>query len=156
MIIISHRGNIKGSVLDKENRPSYIDCAIQLGYEVEIDIRYIDNQFWIGHDVPQYLVNVEWINSRKSKLWLHCKNREAAIALSLLNDSYKYFCHEMENYVLTSTNHLWVHDVNGYVDNMCIIPLITDKDIEHYKNKIPYAVCTDYVNVCLEKKFIYG
>ena len=32
MIIISHRGNIRGPVPDKENRPSYIDCAIGNGY----------------------------------------------------------------------------------------------------------------------------
>ena len=35
--IISHRGNIKGPQPDKENRPSYIDCAIGNGYQVEID-----------------------------------------------------------------------------------------------------------------------
>ena len=28
MKIISHRGNINGKVLDKENKPSYLDSAI--------------------------------------------------------------------------------------------------------------------------------
>jgi len=39
MIIISHRGNINGPLVDKENRPSYIDSAIKLDYDVEVDLR---------------------------------------------------------------------------------------------------------------------
>ena len=49
MKIISHRGNIKGVVSSKENRPSYIDSAIGSGYEVEVDIRYINGVFWLFH-----------------------------------------------------------------------------------------------------------
>ena len=44
MKIISHRGNVKGSIPDKENRPSYIDCEIGNGYDVELDIRSIDDE----------------------------------------------------------------------------------------------------------------
>ena len=53
MKIISHRGNIRGAIPDKENRPSYIDCAIGSGYDVEIDLRMIDGELWLGHDEPQ-------------------------------------------------------------------------------------------------------
>ena len=56
MKVISHRGNIKGSIPDKENRPSYIDCAIGNGYDVEIDIRMIGGELWLGHDEPQYKI----------------------------------------------------------------------------------------------------
>ena len=48
MKIISHRGNIRGASPDKENRPSYIDCAIGSGYDVEIDLRMIDGELWLG------------------------------------------------------------------------------------------------------------
>ena len=41
MKIISHRGNVRGAIPDRENRPSYIDCAIGNGYDVEIDLRII-------------------------------------------------------------------------------------------------------------------
>ena len=47
MIIISHRGNIRGPIPDKENRPSYIDCAIGNGYHVEIDVRSINGELWL-------------------------------------------------------------------------------------------------------------
>ena len=35
MKIISHRGNVRGPIPEKENRPSYIDCALGNGYDVE-------------------------------------------------------------------------------------------------------------------------
>ena len=38
MILISHRGNINKIDRKKENSQSYIQEAINLGYEVEIDI----------------------------------------------------------------------------------------------------------------------
>ena len=41
MKIISHRGNIRGPNPEKENRPSYIDCALGNGYDVEIDINTV-------------------------------------------------------------------------------------------------------------------
>ena len=50
MILISHRGNVNGSILEKENSLEYIDNAICLGYDVEIDIWYKDNTIWLGHD----------------------------------------------------------------------------------------------------------
>ena len=39
MILISHRGNITGRIPDSENRPSYIQDTINLGYDVEIDVQ---------------------------------------------------------------------------------------------------------------------
>ena len=37
MILISHRGNINGPNIDKENKPSYISAAIDKGYDCEVD-----------------------------------------------------------------------------------------------------------------------
>ena len=56
MKLISHRGNIKGPNPYRENTPTYIDCAIGNGYDVEIDVRSIDGELWLGHDEPQYKI----------------------------------------------------------------------------------------------------
>ena len=40
MILIAHRGNINGPSLAMENTCVYIDSAIKLGYDVEIDVWY--------------------------------------------------------------------------------------------------------------------
>lgn len=147
MKIISHRGNINGSVPKKENRPSYIDCAIQLGFDVEVDLRSINGEFWLGHDNPQYRIELSWMKLRKDKIWFHCKNQESSIRLLELNEKFKFFCHNQDNFVLTSTGHIWVHDLSGKINNKCIIPLLSINDIKSYKINNVFGVCTDYVNL---------
>lgn len=146
MIKISHRGNINGPLVDKENRPSYIDAAIQLGYDVEIDLRYINNEFWLGHDKPDYKVDLNWLELRKDKLWIHCKDKDSASVLTKLTNKFKFFCHTQDDYVLTSTNHLWVHDLLNTIDETSIIPLMTLDDVENYLGGKPFAICSDYVS----------
>ena len=75
MIHISHRGNIFGRVKESENDPIYIQQALDKGFDVEVDVWYIDNQFWLGHDKPQYQVKREFLQNRK--LWCHAKNINA-------------------------------------------------------------------------------
>ena len=38
MRFISHRGNINGIIVERENEPSYIQEAIDLGYDVEVEL----------------------------------------------------------------------------------------------------------------------
>ena len=146
MKIISHRGNINGPVAEKENRPSYIDSAIQLGYDVEVDLRIIDNDFWLGHDEPQYKIELSWMRLRKDNIWFHCKDINSALVLAKLDQGFQYFCHSQEPYVCTSHKYLWIHDLTGKINDKCIIPLISKEDIEKYNNDIPYGICTDFVN----------
>lgn len=148
MNIISHRGNITGPILDKENRPSYIDCAIGLGYEVEVDIRYIDDIFYLGHDTADYVISENWIKSRKTNIWFHCKNLQAATALSEMNDQIMFFCHSNDPYVMTSNNYIWVHDLTLPLNTRCIIPLLDEKSIMSYNGDTVHGVCTDFVNLC--------
>jgi hypothetical protein len=44
MLLISHRGNLKGPDSTLENSPSYIQKALDLGFSVEIDLR--TNRTW--------------------------------------------------------------------------------------------------------------
>lgn len=142
MIIISHRGNIRGPVPDKENRPSYIDCAIGSGFHVEIDVRSIDGELWLGHDFPQYKVDHNWLDKRRNYLWLHCKNLEAAKECW----AYHSFCHTSDSFVYTSTGVIWLHDLTQKIDHNTIIPLIGKEDIETFVPgyEKPFGICTDY------------
>lgn len=140
MIIISHRGNIRGPVPDKENRPSYIDCAIGNGYHVEIDVRSIDGELWLGHDEPQYKIDHNWLNKRRNYLWIHCKNVEAAHECW----AYHAFCHSSDPFTYTTTGKIWLHDLSRTIDSDTIIPLITMDDISQPIKGTPFAICTDY------------
>ena len=61
MILISHRGNTNGRFDSYENEPTYIDLAISRGYEVEIDVWFVDGMLYLGHDAPQYGINLSFL-----------------------------------------------------------------------------------------------
>ena len=65
MILISHRGNILGRKKQLENNPNYIDNALKLGYDVEVDVWSIDKQFYLGHDEPQYKIERSFLQNKK-------------------------------------------------------------------------------------------
>ena len=75
MILISHRGNIDGKLSEYENNPNYILAAIDLGYDVEIDVWFIDGKFMLGHDEPTHEVDYKFLMNEK--LWCHAKNLDA-------------------------------------------------------------------------------
>ena len=72
MLIIAHRGLTDGPDTVLQNSPNQVQKALDLGYDVEIDGWYIDGQYFLGHDAPQYPVDWHWLS--KSNLWIHCKN----------------------------------------------------------------------------------
>jgi hypothetical protein len=56
MKLIAHRGNINGIMDSLENEPTYIDLAIQKGYDVEVDLWLIsDNLYYVPN-----LINSEF------------------------------------------------------------------------------------------------
>ena len=71
MILIAHRGNINGPNIMDENKPSYIEDAIDQGYDVEIDVWLLDGKYYLGHDEPSYLVVLEFLFMKS--IWIHCK-----------------------------------------------------------------------------------
>jgi hypothetical protein len=64
MILISHRGNINGKNDVRENSMFYIMEALTMGFDVEIDVWYINNEWFLGHDKPQYQINIDVFRSR--------------------------------------------------------------------------------------------
>ena len=120
MILISHRGNINGK-MDIENHPSYIDNAIELGYDVEIDIWYSDELLYLGHDLAQYKIDLEWLEDRKSKLWIHCKNH-ASLELLQQTDLH-YFWHDNDDVTLTSKGIIWSHPkIQPLKNSIAVLP----------------------------------
>ena len=75
MKYIAHRGNLIGPNPNKENHPNYILEALKQGFDVEVDVWYKDNRFALGHDKPQYTVDLKFLTN--SSLWCHAKNIDA-------------------------------------------------------------------------------
>ncbi len=141
MILISHRGNLKGRNVERENQPEYIDETINAGFDVEIDVWMIDNEFYLGHDEPQYKVIWNWLSTRYEKLWIHCKNVEAIEWFNMMG-LFNYFWHENDTMVLTSKNYMWVHSgKQPIVGSIAVMPEIHNESISEC-----IGVCSDYIN----------
>lgn len=139
MIFIAHRGNLEGPNKDKENHPDYIDDAIDLKFDVEIDLWLVNNQYVLGHDEPQYDVDMEWLMRRTESLWIHCKNLEAMSALDARY--FNFFWHENDTVVLTSHAHIWAFPGKQPIKNsIAVMPEIHNDKLDLCK-----GICTDYV-----------
>lgn len=152
MIIISHRGNILGKNLNRENTPDYIDEAIKLKLTVEVDIRYINNNFYLGHDNAKVKISYKWLFNRRNKLLIHCKNLQS---LYLLKKNFHTFYHSNDDFVLTSKNLIWQHNLRFQITSRSIIPIFSKVKLINYLNSskilYPYGICTDWPEL-IEKK----
>jgi len=141
MILISHRGNINGRIEKTENKPDYIDDAIKLGYEVEVDIWVIKDLFYLGHDKPQYSISLNWLSQRKDKLWIHCKNIESIERFNILNENYNYFWHQEDTLTLTSKGYIWAYPGKQPINHsIAVIPELFMDNIDSC-----LGVCSDYI-----------
>ena len=143
MIKISHRGNVDGPETDLENHPDYIDTAISLGYDVEIDLRVHKGDLFLGHDHPDHAIDLQWLHSRSENIWIHAKDFNALDVLCETN--LRYFYHDIESYTLLSNGLIWCHDITN-CNNKSVIPLIDKFDIIKYTEyNFVYGICSDYV-----------
>jgi hypothetical protein len=137
MILISHRGNLNGKIPEYENNPLYIDRALGKGYDVEIDVWFRDNIFFLGHDYPTYRVEVDYL--RNKKLWCHAKNINA-LNMMLDNDIH-CFWHQEDDVTLTSCGFMWTYPGKQLTSkSICVLP--------EKNNQIPkkaFGICSDYV-----------
>ena len=139
MILISHRGNLNGPSPDSENKIDSIDLAISLGYDVEIDLWYVGGDFYLGHDNPVSQINFDFLNERKTNLWIHCKNIECLD--KLYGTKLNYFWHDKDLATITSNGYFW--SLNGcYLKNGITVELGV---IDNLPENI-MGVCSDYVN----------
>jgi hypothetical protein len=140
MILISHRGNLTGRIPNNENNITYIDEAINAGFDVEIDMWWVDGRVYLGHDEPQYEVDDNWLSERVDKLWVHCKNVE--LLNWIRSTSLHWFWHENDTMVLTSKNYMWVHSgKQPIIGSIAVMPEIHNDDISKC-----IGVCSDYIN----------
>ena len=98
MILISHRGNLNGKS-NTENRPGYIHKALWQGFDVEIDVWYVDGEFWLGHDIPHYKIEENFLEN--PRLWCHAKSIDTLYKMTS-NSLIHCFWHQEDDVTLTS------------------------------------------------------
>ena len=139
MVLISHRGNIDGVNQNFENQPNYIDDAIKAGYDVEVDIWYIGDTLYLGHDTADYQVDIDWLEKRRFKLWIHCKNHPA---LELLCETHlHYFWHDEDDVTITSKGIIWSHPkIRPLTNSIAVLP-----ERHNWTVGDCLGVCSDYI-----------
>jgi len=135
MILISHRGNLNGKS-NMENRPGYIHKALGQDFDVEIDVWYIEDEFWLGHDIPQYKIEENFLEN--PRLWCHAKNIEGLYQM-LQNKKIHCFFHQEDDVTLTSEGYMWTYTGKDLTKNS--IAVLPDK-----KPEVEVAgICSDYI-----------
>ena len=139
MILISHRGNIEGSIPELENTQPYINIAIANGYDVEIDVWWSNGYLYLGHDKPQHLIDLSWFEKNKDSLWVHCKNIESVVKLQ--NTDFHYFWHQNDDLTLTSKNYIWAYPNKQPIKNsIAVLPELYNDNLGVCK-----GVCSDNI-----------
>lgn len=142
MKIIAHRGLLNGPNTSLENKPEEIMKACQL-FDCEIDVRYLNGNWWLGHDNPYYKIDPEFLNN--PKLWIHCKNLDAVKQIHEIFPKSNYFWHNEDLITITSHGMWWQYSSLNYaIGKMSVVlmPEIHDFKINGIENA--YGVCTDY------------
>lgn len=140
--LISHRGNLTG-VSNNENRPDYLTYALSNGYDVEVDIRYVCNEWWLGHDEPQYKIDSPFSLFDNSRVWWHCKNFEALEQLQ--GSDLNYFWHQEDDHTLTSKGYIWTYPGKEIGEKNIIVMPETVMSLNEIKNLNCFGICSDFV-----------
>ena len=143
MKVISHRGNLNGPNKQTENTIESIKTAINLGFDVEIDVWYIDKILYLGHDSDSLITDHNLKNfllENSSKLWIHCKNVEAMEWFNSIG-GFNYFWHQEDTLTLTSMNVIWAYPgKQPIIGSIAVIPEIFNDKLDSC-----IGVCSDYI-----------
>lgn len=144
MFWISHRGNLHGPNKGRENTEEYILEAIHHGFDVEIDVWWIQGEWFLGHDRPERKTSISFLSH--PKLWCHAKNLDALTRImSDHRDSIHTFSHDKDPVILTSRGYLWVYP--GYPINsecICVLPelsVYSRQELNSCK-----GICSDFIS----------
>ena len=138
---IAHRGNIYGPNFTDENKPEYIQNALDKGFYVEIDVRCINGEFWLGHNTSQYKTSYHFLNNKK--FLIHAKTIETLFVFLKTDIDADVFCHDQDIAVYTKNGYIWT---TNYFPSDKLIFVSPNLKISKSKNNYDCAgICGDYL-----------
>ena len=144
-MLISHRGNLTGPDPSRENSPQYIMEAIKKDYMVEVDLRSYQDKLYLGHDEPQYQIDMVFLVENRSFLWVHCKDSESMHTM-LKYTNMNCFWHYADDYTMTSMGYVWAYPGKRSVGNLCVMVMPElHWSLEEISKFDTFGICSDYV-----------
>ena len=151
MRIISHRGNLNGIEPSFENKIKTIDEALNLGFSVEVDVRYHNDKMFLGHDEPQELLPERYYTD--DRIYFHCKNIESLMVFQAKHRGSIFFTHNNDEATITSRGTLWIHPLTlpnlsdimnfNFDRAIAVLPEMVDIGDVDFLSKFG-GICTDY------------
>lgn len=143
MIFIAHRGNLFGPDPANENKPEYLLEAISKGFYVETDLWVFGNRLFLGHNIPQYEIEIDFLLKIKNNLFCHCKNINALYyIIKHYNTEIECFFHNNDECVLTSKQKIWNSPGKELSSlSICVMPEIVSQQID----TTCFGVCSDFI-----------
>ena len=147
MIYISHRGNINGPNKKRENSHDYLKETMKKGFNVEVDVHYKTNNFYLGHDRPKYKVKKKFLLNKK--VWCHAKSILALKNLEKIKAH--FFWHQKDDVTLTNRGYFWTYPGKKLTKkSICVLPEWQNNN----KGKRPRVIikfncagiCSDYIS----------
>lgn len=143
MLLIAHRGLIEGPDRNLENNPDQIKYALEQGSNCEVDVRYIDGHWFLGHDLPDYQIDLQFLNL--PGLWIHAKNVDALYQLG--STKLNYFWHQEDHFTLTSYGYIWTYPERELTPfSIRVMPEWQDPNFETITSTPCFGICSDYVD----------
>lgn len=142
MIYISHRGNLQGRDIKTENTIDQISVCLDMNLYVEIDLWYEHDLFMLGHDKPQYHIDIDFLLQNKSNLWCHAKNADALFKLNEYN--LHHFWHDKDHYTITSHGFIWSYP-GSELNHKCIAVMPETAAYSIKKLRVAYGICSDNI-----------
>lgn len=130
-LLIAHRGLIDGPNPEIENKYETLLAARRQGFDVEVDVWYVDGELWVGHDKPDYKIQIHELKALAHDLhdndchaWIHCKNIDT---VEYFNEKecadFNFFYHETDAITLTNRCFLWTYPGKQLTSNsICVLP----------------------------------
>lgn len=148
MILIAHRGNVNGKNPERENSEEYVREALDRGYHTEVDVWFVKEKLFLGHDKPEYPTTLEFL--RNDRIICHAKT--VPTFNFLLTQGLHCFFHDKDEATLTSQGKIWLYPGKIVCElGILVMPEWESIDygeetwIDFVKKSNCWGVCSDYV-----------
>ena len=152
---ILHRGLSDGPSVELENNYENLLVRIGEGWQVEVDVWFEDGRWFLGHDyevAKRREISDSELEALSSGSWFHCKNVAALGEMSRLSQGrpgWRFFSHDRDEAVLTSTGQIWCYPgVSCDYNSIAVLPERCEQWSLGKSGLV--GVCSDY----LPAKFI--
>lgn len=130
------------------NHPDSIKKCLDLGLNVRVDVKFLDDNFYLVNSKEKFLVETKILEDYR--IWCQAKD---ILTLEMLSSSLNINCFyfKKDKFTVTSKGFVWNCDKTKIV-NRSIFQAI-DEDWEEIKNKIGscYGVCSDEPEILMSK-----